>query len=154
MVGRQSYVPPENVAINKGNHPEQIAPAVQMSRGARKCEGWMGRGAGWGQRPSHRHRVVGGEQRQSSEGWGRAQSLTRVSRVGLSRGPHAGAWPRGEARVFRCHEEGNGGAPSPSAWGSGGVDGAERNFLGGIPQPEHCHTLIAEPLFIHSTNTR
>lgn len=32
MVGRQSYVPPENVAINKGNHPEQIAPAVEMNR--------------------------------------------------------------------------------------------------------------------------
>lgn len=40
MVGRQSYAPPENVPINKGNRPEQIAPAVSMSR-SRECGRWM-----------------------------------------------------------------------------------------------------------------
>lgn len=52
MVGRQSCAPPENVPINKGNRPEQIAPAVSTSR-SRECGRWMAA-------PDATDRVAGG----------------------------------------------------------------------------------------------
>lgn len=52
MVGRQSRAPPENVPINKGNRPEQIAPAVSTSR-SRECGRWMAA-------PDATDRVAGG----------------------------------------------------------------------------------------------
>lgn len=52
MVGRQSCAPPENVPINKGNRPEQIASAVSTSR-SRECGRWMAA-------PDATDRVAGG----------------------------------------------------------------------------------------------
>lgn len=82
MVGRQSYAPPENVPINKGNQPEQIAPAVSMNRSREVWEmadchrsRWTGWRVGTGQRPagrwpSRRSRVLGHAARDASGGSG------------------------------------------------------------------------------------
>lgn len=96
MVGRQSCAPPENVPINKGNRPEQIAPAVSTSR-SRECGRWMaapdatdrvagGGGAGpAGRWPSRRGRVLG--------------HSARVPRGARGSGKPAGSSP---ARPLRC----------------------------------------------------
>lgn len=54
MLSKQSYVPPENAAINKGNHPEQIAQppgSVRNEQLQREMEGRTG-GMDGGARPA------------------------------------------------------------------------------------------------------